>query len=83
MSQRKRFNLAESVLKHCQELIAQEIYGEAPGVTKKQKLAFSDNNIQRRCSLLTASRKKNVPTDPTDSKLNSNLFICSKQKEYQ
>ena len=60
MSQKKSFTLAESVVKPCLEIIAQEIYGGATAVTKVQKLALSDNTMQRRCSMIAASLKEMV-----------------------
>ena len=60
MSQKKPFTLAESVVKPCLEIVAQEIHGGATAVTKVQKLALSDNTMQRRCSLIAASLKEIV-----------------------
>ena len=58
MSQMKPFTLAESVAKPCLEIVAQEIHGGTMAVTKVQKLALSDNTMQRRCSLIAASLKE-------------------------
>ena len=60
MSQKKPFTLAESVVKPCLEIVAQEIHGGATAVTKVQKLALSDNTMQRRCSMIAASLKEIV-----------------------
>ena len=60
MPQRKPFTLAESVVKPCLEIVAQEIHGGATAVTKVQKLAFSDNTMQKRCSMIAASLKEIV-----------------------
>ena len=47
MSQKKPFTLAESVVKPCLETVAQEIHGGTTVVTKVQKLALSNNTMQR------------------------------------
>ena len=60
MSQKKPFIFAESVVKPCLEIVAQEIDGKATAVTKVQKLALSDNTVQRRCLIIAASIKKIV-----------------------
>ena len=60
MSQKQPFILAESVLKFCLEIVAQEIQGVATAVTEVQKLSLSDNTMQRRCSMIAASLKEIV-----------------------
>ena len=60
MSQKKPFTLAESVVKPCLEIIAQEIYGGATAVTEVQKVALSDNTKHRRSSIIAASLKEIV-----------------------
>ena len=60
MSQKKPFTLAESLVKLCLEIAAQEIHGGATAVTKVQKLALSDNTMQRRCSMIAALLKEIV-----------------------
>ena len=62
MSQRKPFTLAESVIKPCLEIAAQEIHGGATAVATVQKLALSDNTMQRRSSMIAASLKDIVLT---------------------
>ena len=60
MSQKKSFTLAEYVVKPCLEIVAQEIHGETTAVTKVQKVALSDNIMQRRSSMIAASLKEIV-----------------------
>ena len=60
MSQKKPFTLAESVVKPCLEIVAQEIHGGATAVTTVQKLALSDITMQSRCSMIAASLKEIV-----------------------
>ena len=55
ISQKKPFISAESVVKPCLEIVAHEIHGGVTAVTKVQKLALSDNTVQRRCSMIAAS----------------------------
>ena len=60
MSQKKPFILAESVVKPCLEIVAQKIHAGATAVIKVQKLALSDNTMQRRRSIIAASLKEIV-----------------------
>ena len=59
MSQKKPFTLAESVVEPCLEIVAQENHGGATA-EKVQKLALSDNTMQRRYSMIAASLKEIV-----------------------
>ena len=60
MSQKKPFTLAVSVVNPCLEIVAQEIHGGTTAVAKVQKLALSDNSMQRRCLMIAASLKEIV-----------------------
>ena len=60
MSQKKPFVLAESVVKPCLQIVAQEIHEGGMAVTKVQKLALSDSTMQRRRSMTVASLKEIV-----------------------